>query len=161
MKKSKGTNADLIAGILCTVIGAATLYASRTYPKLSRDDLIVGADLFPTIASAGMLLCAVVILIKAIVAPKYRPPLSKEEKRDYLRVLVVAVLCIAYVYLMNTVGFLVGGVIVMALVMLVYGNRSAIQIVLVSIFVPLILFCVFKFALGVQLPMGVLSFLGI
>lgn len=74
MKKSKGTNADLIAGILCTVIGAATLYASRTYPKLSRDDLIVGADLFPTIASAGMLLCAVVILIKAIVAPKYRPP---------------------------------------------------------------------------------------
>lgn len=161
MKKAKGINVDLIAGILCTLIGAATLYASRTYPKLSREDLIVGADLFPTIASAGMLICAVVILIKAIVKPKYRPPLTKEEKRDYMRVLVVAVLCIIYVYLMSAVGFLVGGIIVMALVMLVYGNKNALQIVLVSVLVPLALFCIFKFALGVQLPMGVLDFLGI
>lgn len=161
MKKAKGINLDLIAGILCTIIGALTFYASRTYPNLRRDDLIVGADLFPTIAAAGMLICAVVILIKAIVALKYRPAYSKEEIRDFLRVAVVAVFCIAYVALMSVIGFLVGGIIVMALVMIAYGNKSWIQITLISVLVPLVLFVTFKFALGVQLPMGILSFLGI
>lgn len=161
MKKTKGINVDLWAGILCTLIGGACLFASRTYPKLNREDLIVGADLFPTIASVGMFVCALVILIKALVKPKYRPPLSREERRDYLRVLLTAVLCIAYVLLMPKIGFVIAGILVMAAVMLVYGNRNVWQIVLVSILCTGLLFAIFKFALGVQLPMGWLNFLGI
>lgn len=161
MNKSKGINMDLIAGIMCTLVGSLALYASRTYPKLSRDDLIVGADLFPTIAAVGMLVCGVIVLVKAIVSPKYRPAFSAEEKKDYLRVLIVAALCLAYVFLMPKIGFLIAGVPVMLGVMLAYGNRNKLQLILVSILTPLVLFIIFKFVLGVQLPMGWLKFLGI
>lgn len=157
-RKSNGINMDLIAGILLTAIAALLLIASFTYPKLNRDDLIVGADLFPKVVAAGMLVCALVILIKAIVKPVYRPPFTKEEKKEYLRTAIVIALCVLYTLVMPKLGFILTSILTLAAVQWVFGNRNILALILVSILFPVILFAAFKYGLGVQLPAGILSF---
>ncbi len=160
-KKEKRINMDLIAGILLAIIGAVGYYMATTYPKLSRKDLIVGANLFPKIAAVGMIVCGIIVVLKALIVPKYRPAFTKEELKDYGRVGICIAMCILFAIVMKKLGFIVSGILLVFGMQFVLGNRKWLSLILVSILVPIALFVVFKYGLQVNMPVGVLDFLNL
>ncbi len=159
MKNSKKSlNINLFAGIFCLAKSALFLYASWTYPKLDRADLIVSARMFPKIVSVGMLVSSVAIILQALLKPQPRGAYTGEEKREYLRVLIVIALCVAYVLVMPFLGFLIASVIFTAAAQIIFGNRNIPVLILVSILFPAALYAAFRYGLSVLLPAGLFGF---
>ena len=68
-------------------------------------------------------------------------------------------LCIFCVAAFKALGYVLVSAIVSAAIMVLIGKRNWLQIVLVSILVPLVMWLIFYKVLTVNIPMGVLQFL--
>ena len=71
--------------------------------------------------------------------------------------LFVIALCILYVALFKTLGYVLASAIIAAVIMWLIGKRDVKQILLVSVLVPLAMWLVFYKLLTVNIPMGVLE----
>ena len=71
--------------------------------------------------------------------------------------LFVIVLCILYVALFKTLGYVLASAIIAAVIMWLIGKRDVRQILLVSVLVPLAMWLVFYKLLTVNIPMGILE----
>ena len=73
--------------------------------------------------------------------------------------IVVILLCIAYVALFKTLGYVLDSFIVCFIIMVLIGKRKWVQMVLISLLVPLCMWLLFYLLLKVNIPMGPLTFL--
>ena len=79
------------------------------------------------------------------------------KSKGALAGLVVIALCIAYVALFEVLGYVLVSALIAAAIMWIIGKRDFRQILLVSIFVPLLMWLVFYKMLTVNIPMGILQ----
>ena len=66
-------------------------------------------------------------------------------------------LCILYVALFKVLGYVLASAIIAAIIMWLIGKRNVVQILLVSVLVPLAMWLVFYKLLTVNIPMGILE----
>ena len=71
---------------------------------------------------------------------------------------LVIVLCVAFVALFGTLGYVLCGAVVSMVIMFLIGKRNWVQMVLISLLVPLVMFILFYKVLTVNIPMGPLTF---
>ena len=122
---------------------------------------------FPQVMCLGMMLFTVVLLIQSILKlirmkeddPLAEPAASIDFVKDkgVLAGVFVIALCIAYVALFEVLGYVLVSAIVSVAIMVLIGKRNWLQIVLVSILVPLVMWLIFYKVLTVNIPMGVLQ----
>ena len=74
-----------------------------------------------------------------------------------LAALAVIVLCIFFVATLKALGYVLASAVISAAIMVLIGKRNWLQIVLVSILVPLVMWLIFYKVLTVNIPMGVLQ----
>ena len=129
----------------------------------------VQAAVFPQIMCVGMLIFAVILLIQSIIKlmtmdendPLAEPAASINFIKDkgVLAALFVMLLCALFVVFFKPLGYVVCGAVLCFVIMVLIGKRNWLQMVLVSILVPLGMWLVFYKVLTVNIPMGPLQFL--
>ena len=122
---------------------------------------------FPQVMCVGMMIFTVILLIQSVISltrmnpddPNTRPAASINvfKNKGVQAGLFVIVLCILYVALFKTLGYVLASAIIAAIIMWLIGKRDIKQILLVSVLVPLLMWLVFYKMLTVNIPMGVLE----
>ena len=122
---------------------------------------------FPQFMCLGMMIFTIVLLIQSVMKlmnMKEDDPLAAPagsinffKSKGALAGLVVIALCIAYVALFEVLGYVLVSALIAAAIMWMIGKRDIRQILLVSIFVPLLMWLVFYKMLTVNIPMGILQ----
>ena len=122
---------------------------------------------FPQIMCIGMMIFTVILLIQSVLqlmkAKEDDPMMEAAASINIIKnkgvqaAAFVIVLCIAYAALFEVLGYVLASTIVAAIIMWLIGKRDVVQIALVSILVPLVMWFVFYKLLTVNIPMGVLQ----
>ena len=168
MKKTKTQAfANLIGSLIFIALGAWAL--TQTYSFQEVKNTYVQAAVFPQIMCVGMLIFAVILLIQSIIKlmtmdendPLAEPAASINFIKDkgVLAALFVMLLCALFVVFFKPLGYVVCGAVLCFIIMVLIGKRNWLQMVLVSILVPLGMWLVFYKVLTVNIPMGPLQFL--
>ena len=124
---------------------------------------------FPRIMIIGMAVFTVILLIQSLIKlgnMKADDPLAEKAEtmnlfrdKGVLAALVVILLCVGYVYLFKSLGYVVVSFLLCAIIMWMIGLRKPLPLVLISALVPLGIWLVFYKVLAVNIPMGPLQFL--
>ena len=168
MKKTKTQAfANLIGSMIFIAVGVWALIQTYSFQEVK--NTYVQAAVFPQIMCVGMLIFAVILLIQSIIKlmtmdendPLAEPAASINFIKDkgVLAALFVMLLCALFVVFFKTLGYVVCGAVLCFVIMVLIGKRNWLQMVLVSILVPLGMWLVFYKVLTVNIPMGPLQFL--
>ena len=124
---------------------------------------------FPRIMIIGMAVFTVILLIQSLIKlgnMKADDPLAEKAEtmnlfrdKGVLAALVVILLCVGYVYLFKSLGYVVVSFLLCAIIMWMIGLRKPLPLVLISALVPLGIWLVFYKVLAVNIPMGPLQVL--
>ena len=168
MKKTKTQAfANLIGSLIFIAVGVWALIQTYSFQEVK--NTYVQAAVFPQIMCVGMLIFAVILLIQSIIKlmtmdendPLAEPAASINFIKDkgVLAALFVMLLCALFVVFFKPLGYVVCGAVLCYVIMVLIGKRNWLQMVLVSILVPLGMWLVFYKVLTVNIPMGPLQFL--
>ena len=168
MKKTKTQAfANLIGSLIFIAVGVWALIQTYSFQEVK--NTYVQAAVFPQIRCVGMLIFAVILLIQSIIKlmtmdendPLAEPAASINFIKDkgVLAALFVMLLCALFVVFFKPLGYVVCGAVLCFVIMVLIGKRNWLQMVLVSILVPLGMWLVFYKVLTVNIPMGPLQFL--
>ena len=122
---------------------------------------------FPQVMCIGMMVFTIILLVQSLISLKKMDPddpniqpaasINVLKNKGVQAGLFVIVLCILYVALFKTLGYVLASAIVAAIIMWLIGKRDVRQILLVSVLVPLAMWLVFYKLLTVNIPMGILE----
>ena len=168
MKKTKTQAfANLIGSLIFIAVGVWALIQTYSFQEVK--NTYVQAAVFPQIMCVGMLIFAVILLIQSIIKlmtmdendPLAEPAASINFIKDkgVLAALFGMLLCALFVAFFKPLGYVVCGAVLCFVIMVLIGKRNWLQMVLVSILVPLGMWLVFYKVLTVNIPMGPLQFL--
>ena len=168
MKKTKTQAfANLIGSLIFIAVGVWALIQTYSFQEVK--NTYVQAAVFPQIMCVGMLIFAVILLIQSIIKlmtmdendPLAEPAASINfiKDKDVLAALFVMLLCVLFVAFFKSLGYVICGAVLCFVIMVLIGKRNWLQMVLVSILVPLGMWLVFYKVLTVNIPMGPLQFL--
>ena len=169
MKNKINTKAfsDLIGGIVFCALGVWALFQTFGFQQLKNNP--VQPALFPQIMSIGLIIFSALVIIQSALklsTLKEGDPMAEptgsinilKNKGVQAAVLVIA-LCILFVALFETLGYVLCAALVGIIIMYLIGKRDIKVMLLVGILVPLGMWFVFYKVLAVNIPMGVLDFL--
>lgn len=161
--------ANLISSILLIILGIWAWIQTGHFEEVKNS--YVQAATFPRVMIAGMLIFSVILLIQSIL----RLMTLKDGDTDYLAskaasinfvkdrpvlaAVAVIILGVGFVALFKILGYVICSMIISLIIMYMIGKRNWLQMVLVSILVPLGMWLIFYKVLTVNIPMGPLSFL--
>ena len=146
--------ANLIASILLLCIEGWALFQTYGFKVVKKATVQPAA--FPQIMCVGMIIFTVILLIQSIIKlismsdddPLAEPAASINfiKNKGVLAGLFVILLC-----------YVVVGMLLCGIIMWLIGKRNIVELLLVSILVPLGMWLVFYKMLSVNIPMGVLQ----
>ena len=168
MKRTRTLAFSNLAGALLFIcLGVWSLWQTLGFAQVK--GTYVQPALFPQIMIAGMLIFSAALLVQSAVKlktmkaddPTVEPAATLNFFRDrgLAAALIVAVLCAAFVALFKPLGYVLCSAAVSFVIMVMIGKRNWLQMVLVSVLVPLLMWFVFYKVLTVNIPMGPLKFL--
>lgn len=158
---------NLIGSILFILIGIWAWIQTGKFEEVK--NTYVQASAFPRIMIVGLLIFSVVLLIQSIlklINMKENDPLAaKAESINFIKDkgvlagIIVIILCIGFVALLKPLGYVICSAVVSLIIMYLIGKRNWLQMILVSVLVPLVMWFIFFKVLTVNIPMGPLDFL--
>ncbi len=159
--------ANLIGALLFG--GVAVWALIKTFSFQTVNNTYVQPALFSQIMAVGLLVFSVILLVQSIAKlmnMKENDPLAAPaasinfvKNKGVLAGLAVVALCVFFVIAFKPLGYVLVSAVVAAVIMLLIGKRDWVQIVLVSVLVPLLMWLIFYKVLTVNIPMGPLQFL--
>lgn len=156
---------NLIASILLLILEVWAMVQTLGF-KVVKNATVQPAA-FPQWMCTGMIFFTVVLLFQSMYKLKTMKPddplaepaesINPVKNKGVLAGFFVIVLCILFVALFDVLGYVLVSFIVSAVIMWLIGKRNVVQILLVSILVPLLMWLIFYKMLTVNIPMGVLQ----
>lgn len=168
MKKTQTMEfVNLIGSILFLILGIWAWIQTGKFEEVK--NTYVQPSAFPRIMIIGLLIFSVVLLIQSVLKlVSMKEVASSAQKTESINFIkdkgvrggvIVIILCIAFVALLKPLGYVLCSAIVSLVIMYLIGKRNWIQMILVSVLVPLVMWFIFFKILTVNIPMGPLSFL--
>ena len=97
---------DRWAGLALTLLGIAVMWSSRAFPNVPGQKL--GAGFLPMLVGAGLLLCALALLVRSLHAAAYAGRGADEARREHFgSSLVIIGAVVGYIVLAERLGFLI------------------------------------------------------
>jgi putative tricarboxylic transport membrane protein len=148
---------DAISGLLLLALSIAVLVAIQSFPKIPGQNIGPGA--FPGLLASLLAFCSLLLIwrgIKERAQQKWLAPGAWLRSLPHLRSFIVTVACLLfYIFLSNTLGFIICGFIVLCAMMWTLHTRPQVFIP-VSIVATLVIHTIFYKGLRVPLPWGVM-----
>jgi len=128
----------------------------------------VQASTFPQIMIIGMAIFTAVLLVQSVVKlagqmkpddpnAEAAPSLNPIKNKGFGAALLVIALCVLYVALFDSLGYVLVSAVISIVIMWLIGKRKPVTVILVSVLVPLVMWFIFYKLLTVNIPMGVLQ----
>jgi putative tricarboxylic transport membrane protein len=149
---------DAAVGAVLLVLGVAVLVRVPSFPPIPGQQ--VGPGLFPGLVAAGLVLCALLLIVSGLrqraVEPWFAAGTWTRSPRHVAAFVVTILGPVAYIAFAEKVGFLILAPLLLLALFLAYGVRRNVAIV-VAIAVTLVMHFAFYKLLRVPLPWGVLT----
>lgn len=155
---------DLVIAAALAVLSISIILTASSFPRLA--GLSVGPGLFPIALASALLLCSVLLAIQAFSLEPAPKPSGEEgvvpvevHPAARLRFFAVLVACAIFAGLGQALGFVLAGILSLALLMLAFGV-SPVRALKISIITVVLLQLFFVHVMRIPLPLGVLAPLG-
>lgn len=159
---------NLVGSIIFLAIGVWAWVQTSSFPEVA--NTYVQADTFPRVMIVGMMIFSAVLLIQSIIklagAMKDTDPEAVEvgtlnplKDKGVAAAYLVIILCVLFAALFKSFGYVLCAVVLSMVIMILIGKRNWVQMILVSVLVPLLMWLVFYKVLTVNIPLGPLNFL--
>lgn len=140
-------------GLILFVISVIFLIATASLPT-SKYGSSVGANIFPYIASSGLLLCSVALFFRRETEKDKQPFL---DKAGWLRILMITVILVLFPIMLTYLGFIVASLFMLFMLTLLFDLEKKTKkwfAAVVSILTTGVLYVLFQFVLNTRLPVG-------
>jgi putative tricarboxylic transport membrane protein len=149
---------DAVFGALLLVLGLAVLLHVQSFPKIPGQN--VGPALFPGLVAAGLVACAVMLIVSGVRSRPQMPWLEAlpwvRSPRHIAAFVAVVAATIAYIAFANRIGFLIVAPLALLAMFVAFGVRPVVAVA-VAIAGTLVIWYAFYKLLRVPLPWGVLE----
>ena len=141
---------NLVGSIIFLAIGIWAWLQTDNFPEVA--NTYVQASTFPRVMLMGTIKPTDPV---AVEVGTLNPLKDKGVAAAYL----VMLLCVLFAALFKSCGYILCAVVLSMIIMFLIGKRNWVQMVLVSVLVPLLMWLVFYKVLTVNIPLGPLNFL--
>jgi len=151
------SRADVVLGLLAILAGAAILPMSLALPSLPQS--YAGPSLFPSLIGCLFILAGVVITINGLRAWRAEKAGQGDEASQprpqfaWRRMIEVLIAVAIFIIVAPRLGFVVGGFVLVAGMLLIRGNRWTTSVA-VALILTIIVRWIFVSLLKVPLPVG-------
>jgi hypothetical protein len=154
---------DIVVSIFFAIFSIAMIILSGMLPKSKVME--IGPDFMPTVIGVIMLVLSVILLIQSIRNFKRTSEKAEnfEDDSEYKRVLLSLILCIAYVFLLAPLGFIVSTLLYLGFQIYVLApdgkrtRKDVITYVIIDIIFTIAVFLLFRYGFMIVLPQGIFT----
>jgi len=144
---------DTISSAVLFIAGLVFIFIIIPRQSSPGDEFGMPPALLPTVAMIIITVLAFVQFLKTLVARKREADNSVDvSPRNWLNLLIYAVLLFLSLGAMKFLGFIPGGIFAIVAFSLLMGNRNPFTIALMSIPPPLIVFLALRYGLKIPMP---------
>lgn len=150
--------ANFISGIIGMVFAAVAYRYTFTFKKFI--NVPVGPEFFPRFLSIGLFICSLALLLTNLKDTQRNTGEAKtlSLKDAGMRRMVIGVgAVLVYALLWNVLGFLIITPFCLFGLMYLVGTREYKTMTIVSVVATIVIYLVFKYLLGIEMPMGFLE----
>ena len=147
--------ADIWTGIGLIVFSAWIFWYASEYSKATI--YYYGPNFFPQVLAGAMAICAIILIVRALTG-KSMEATSSIDFKGFLRMLGAIGICIGYLFLMQVIGFAMGTVVFLFVLMMYIGQKGMLKRVVSSVVVALLVWAIFRYFLIIPLPTGIFRF---
>lgn len=141
--------ADFISGLIFFAVGL--IFFLNTL-GMKKPRLGLGSAGFPRLVTFCLILCAVILMVKALIARRKVEQPVRMKRSFVLSFLGCAFLFVLYVYLLRRLGFLILTPFFLFFAMYFFGARRYVMNAVLSVVTSLALYYVFTLVFKVPLP---------
>ena len=160
---------NIVAAIIGIIFSAAVFMLTLGFKQFK--NVPIGPEFFPRWLAIGLLVCSVILLIQALKSkpanPKLRTdgsPLADDKPAPTLslfdkgiqRLLIGVGIIVVYAFLWNSLGFIIITPFGLFALMFVLGLRKYPAMIAFSLGAMIVIFCAFRYLLGIDMPLGIL-----
>ena len=147
--------ADLKAGIGMILFSVWVFWYSSKYAEVVIN--IYGPNFFPRLLSILIFICAVLLIVNAV---KGKSPSRGEwiDRKGFVRMAVSIGICIGYILWMQIIGFAMGSVVFLWILMAFLKQEGVVKRTASSAVASLIVWAIFRYFLVIPLPTGMWEF---
>lgn len=146
----KSITANIVGSIFFILIGIWFLVNSL-FLSGTQNAMDVGPSAFPILSSVGIILASVVYMVRELRSRK-QDEAERITIRNQNKVLLSMIFLVAYVLVMQIVGYYIASVLFIPIVLFTVGVRRIVQLVSLSAGFVLFAYVVFDVLLGVPMP---------
>ncbi|MCR5293620.1 MAG: tripartite tricarboxylate transporter TctB family protein [Lachnospiraceae bacterium] len=153
---------DLITSVFFLIFGIWLILYARTFPESAI--VSIGPDFMPTTIGLLMAVLAAILLVQSIMALKKPAEIKADEDApEYKRVIESLVLSLAYVFLLQPVGFIISTLVYLFAQIFVLApevNRTKKDLIIfavVDVVFTFIVFFLFRYGFKIVLPAGIFT----
>jgi putative tricarboxylic transport membrane protein len=149
---------DVLSGVVIGSLAAAVYLHARSFPPMVGQN--VGPNLFPQLIAAGLMICAIFLVIRGVKTLRTEALVEMPEwlgaNRAALGFVMIPVVLVFYLAVSERLGFLITAVLLLMALFYVFGVKARTALV-VAIVGSLAIHAMFYKLLKVPLPWGILS----
>ncbi|MBR4323607.1 tripartite tricarboxylate transporter TctB family protein [Treponema sp.] len=147
--------ANIISAIVGMAVSALAFGYTFTFKKFK--NVPVGPEFFPRALALLLFICCLVLLLtnlKTNQRNKEKAPTLSLFNKDMQKAALSLLLIILYAISWNFLGFLIATPIALFAMIFILGKRNYKMMAAVSLGMTALVFCAFKFLLGIEMPLG-------
>ena len=154
---------DIFVSIFFGIFSIVMIVLSMMLPKSKVMD--IGPEFMPIVIGILMLVLSGILLIQSIRSFKTVSEEYKEYKDDseYKRVILSLLLCIAYVFLLAPLGFIISTLLYLGFQIYVLApddkrtKRDVVTYVIIDVLFTVVVFFLFRYGFTIVLPAGIFT----
>jgi putative tricarboxylic transport membrane protein len=149
--------ANIAAAIAGMGVSAAAFIITLGFKQFK--NVPVGPEFFPRWMAVGLFVCSLALLLRSVKAQSGggpSPTLSLFD-RGMQRLFIGAAIIVVYGISWNFMGFIIATPLGLFALMALLGLRSFRQMIVFSLSATVVIFCAFRYLLGINMPMGFLE----
>jgi putative tricarboxylic transport membrane protein len=148
-------NADIGVGAGLIIFSTWVFWYASEYRKASI--YYYGPNFFPQLLAIAMSICAIFLILNAIKGKSLERS-DRIQAKGFMRMVTAIVICIGYLYLMQVIGFAMGTIVFLYVLMMFIGQKGHLKRISSAIAVSLIVWAIFRYFLIIPLPIGMFAF---
>ncbi|MDR0877811.1 MAG: tripartite tricarboxylate transporter TctB family protein [Treponema sp.] len=149
--------ANIVSAIVGMGFSAVAFFITFGFKKFR--NVPVGPEFFPRMLAVVLFICSAVLLAQALMIKKENDkpgPTLSFRSQGMRRLLAGAAIIVIYAFGWEPVGFIIMTPLVLFTLMFLLGLRRLQVMVTFSIAATAVIFCAFRYFLGIDMPMGIL-----
>lgn len=145
-------NKDRLLALILLIVSAVTFYETAKFPELSNDLQVVDAGFVPKLLALFLTISAGILIYRSYRISTEKIVISLKDS-GIIRIGLVLIIMALYGYFLPLIGYELGTVIFLGVLMIIFKLNNCFKIVGISAAAMLAIYYIFIVSLKVPLPL--------